>query len=285
MTCHNSNSASIGTNDKMKQNPRNKVDADQVLSLTRPREDWECNDSTNSDDDDGLNESLSSVGEHDSDDDSAGASVVTAPLTTPCSRPMKKRRVPHVQFSVVQVQEYAVTFGDHPCAEQYPLSLDWEHTAPTIMELTAYEGREKRTPCRRSCELPRPLSITERCLRLSQVAGLSIDELTIKEQQRQDQLEKERLEGLLRDEPEQPLSHDEAIDEEDWNEWSFGIDLDGPGWRSSFLEYELRDCDADEFDIEKSNKLHSVSMNSDPNTTAMQWTANDFAFVLGNGEV
>jgi hypothetical protein len=40
----------------------------------------------------------------------------------------KGKRKPTVRFSNVQIGEYELTIGDHPCTNFYPLSLDWSHS-------------------------------------------------------------------------------------------------------------------------------------------------------------
>jgi hypothetical protein len=51
------------------------------------------------------------------------------------------KRVRWVQFSTVQVREHAVTLGDHPLAESYPLSLDWAHAAVKETSVEDYEAK------------------------------------------------------------------------------------------------------------------------------------------------
>jgi hypothetical protein len=92
-----------------------------------------------------------------------------------------------VRFSVVQRREYSVTLGDHSLPDCFPLSLDWSHTQEQEASLDDYErSREKsrRVPL---------LTPFERCERISNVTGLSMDELEAQEYKRLMDLEMEEL--------------------------------------------------------------------------------------------
>lgn len=207
----------------MKQNLFNKAPSDQVYShITQSSlgtDNGVVYDGSDNDDSDGLNDSLSTVSSNNSsesdvsDDSSLEDEEVTSPVVrrdTPRQhrRLLKKRRIldatPRskrcVHFSVVQVQEYAVTFGDHPCPDRFPISLDWEHSS--VQEMDLYEFEERRRQRKRTCTRrqrgkgrPSPLSAAERCVKLSLVGGLAPAELTKREQERQERLEKELLES------------------------------------------------------------------------------------------
>ena len=43
----------------------------------------------------------------------------------------------------MRVREYSVTLGDHPCADSFPLTLDWEHTQAREVDLDRYEKRRR----------------------------------------------------------------------------------------------------------------------------------------------
>lgn len=51
----------------------------------------------------------------------------------------------HVRFHSVELQEYAVTLGDHPfCTGYFPLTLDWSHTRSVSTPINAYEASKLR---------------------------------------------------------------------------------------------------------------------------------------------
>lgn len=204
----------------MKQDLCNKAPSDQVYShITQSSlgtDNGVVYDGSDNDDSDGLNDSLSTVSSNNSsesddsslEDDEATSPVVRRDTPRQHRRLLKKRRIldttPRskrcVHFSVVQVQEYAVTFGDHPCPDRFPISLDWEHSS--VQEMDLYEFEERRRQRKRACTRrkrgngrPSPLSAAERCVKLSLVGGLAPAELTKREQERQEQLEKELLDS------------------------------------------------------------------------------------------
>jgi hypothetical protein len=54
-----------------------------------------------------------------------------------------------VTFSNIEVRQYEITVGDHPCCTVgCPLTLDWEYSASTKQSVEQYEAH--RTPLRRS---------------------------------------------------------------------------------------------------------------------------------------
>jgi len=54
-------------------------------------------------------------------------------------RRRRHRNNRHVRFYSVEFQEYAITFGEHPCAGSFPLTLDWKHTPNQCCSLDDYE--------------------------------------------------------------------------------------------------------------------------------------------------
>ena len=59
------------------------------------------------------------------------------------------QREPSVRFSIVQVREYSLTIGDHPCCRSgCPLSLDWDYETKTSVKIDQFEA--ERAPQRRS---------------------------------------------------------------------------------------------------------------------------------------
>jgi hypothetical protein len=61
----------------------------------------------------------------------------------------------HVRFSTVEIREYAVIVGDHPCCSAgLPLSLDWKYNpVPTIRQVKEFSGAKRP---------PQKLSLLER---------------------------------------------------------------------------------------------------------------------------
>jgi len=227
----------------MKQNIGNKAPSDQVYShITQSSSLGTDNvvvyDGSDNDDSDGLNDSLSSNNSSESDvsddssleDDEATNPVVRRDTPRQHRRLLKKRRIldatPRskrcVHFSTVQVQEYAVTFGDHPCPDRFPISLDWEHSS--VQEMDLYEFEERRRQRKRTCTRrkrcngrPSPLSAAERCVKLSLVGGLAPAELTKREQERQEQLEKELLDSYQCDDDSDDEDQSDDDDGEDYD--------------------------------------------------------------------
>lgn len=62
--------------------------------------------------------------------------------TAAAGRPRVKRTV---SFSKIEVREYALTVGDHPlCQDGLPLSLDWEHTESTEINICCSRERMEK---------------------------------------------------------------------------------------------------------------------------------------------
>ena len=51
---------------------------------------------------------------------------------------------PKVQFSTVQVRDYAIVLGDHPYCEMYPLSLDWNYVEILTTTMDDFEENHRR---------------------------------------------------------------------------------------------------------------------------------------------
>jgi hypothetical protein len=70
-----------------------------------------------------------------------------------------------VSFTSVEIREYNVIVGDHPCcASGFPLTLDWEYREVSNIEVDTYE--EVRSPRRHKEDLK--ISPEERCQLLSE---------------------------------------------------------------------------------------------------------------------
>lgn len=79
-----------------------------------------------------------------------------------------------VGFANVQVREYSVTIGDHPCCTMgCPLSLDWDYAAESVTPLDRYEAQR---PQRRSRHDLRTTA-AQRMQILSEDGGVSDGEL------------------------------------------------------------------------------------------------------------
>jgi hypothetical protein len=144
------------------------------------------------DDDD---EEVSSDEEDDDDNDEDEVIYLgTFRATTAPERPRKT-----VSFGNVQVQEYSVTLGDNPCADEtggYPLSLDWAHTEVVEYSLDWYEETKSEGACAE-------LSAGQRKRRIEDVTGVNPVVLEWKEEHR-----------LLKlAEGKQDASHADSVDE------------------------------------------------------------------------
>jgi hypothetical protein len=71
----------------------------------------------------------------DNDDDSAVDEHDQDPSSAESQR--------SVHFGNVEVQEYSVTLGDHPLCDNYPLTLDWQHTEAMEYDLDWYEETKR----------------------------------------------------------------------------------------------------------------------------------------------
>jgi hypothetical protein len=84
------------------------------------------------------------------------------------------RRPKEVRFSTVEIREYAVTIGDHPCVrDSVPMTLDWQYARKHRKDINSYEN--SRYFVRRS--YPQKLSPQERRRRIRETSRLSRSEL------------------------------------------------------------------------------------------------------------
>ena len=133
--------------------------------------------SSSSSDDEEEEETLSVTSMDVSDDG------CTTSAASPSRRSKNKGR--SVRFSSVHVQEHAVVLGDHPWSQEYPLTLDWRHSSPTLYSVDEYETHGRRRTSLSSSSPPQRLSPLERRLRLEIVNELSQDQVQEAEQERQ----------------------------------------------------------------------------------------------------
>jgi hypothetical protein len=108
-------------------------------------------------------------------------------------RPRTKNKA--VSFGIVQVQEYSVVLGDHPCREViggFPLSLDWAHTAAKEYSVDALEKAKANMSS--SSSLPRPdMTPADRMLRIAAVPGVGPADVQKQERTRLWKVEAEKL--------------------------------------------------------------------------------------------
>jgi len=107
-----------------------------------------------------------------------------------------------VRFSVVRVREYAITLGDHPMVDQYPITLDWTYEDKEEVELEVHlSSRLKRGEnlysCNDTSELSladwiEPLPAYERKAWLAAVTGLTETELFIQDFYRRRRVDAEK---------------------------------------------------------------------------------------------
>jgi hypothetical protein len=98
-----------------------------------------------------------------------------------------------VQFSTIEVREYAVAIGDHPMVDMYPITLDWPFIESEPQSIDDYESSRvsPATLNRRGIKAPR-LTATERMARLANVTGCSNQELFQQERKRQLTVQEEK---------------------------------------------------------------------------------------------
>mmetsp|Transcript_40265 Transcript_40265/g.83859 ORF Transcript_40265/g.83859 Transcript_40265/m.83859 type:complete len:242 (-) Transcript_40265:157-882(-) len=141
-----------------------------------------------------LVEDSSSSFEYDTDASSAMDISTTASSDesyASLTKQNEERRL--VQFATVHVREHALLLGDHPSAEEYPLTLDWKHASPIQYDINEFEHHYRTsTTCfirgssSKAC-LPRRLSPADRRLRLAAVNGESISQVFQEETDRRRQ--------------------------------------------------------------------------------------------------
>jgi hypothetical protein len=118
---------------------------------------------------------------------------------------------PHVKFGTIEIREYAVTLGDHPHADAYPLSLDWNFSSPKQISLQKYEAFKDSPLSPGSLKMTR----TERRRRIAAVMGIPALEVTMQEEQRRlREFENEQDESASFAEQED-LDEDSDIDSDD----------------------------------------------------------------------
>jgi hypothetical protein len=110
--------------------------------------------------------------------------------------PPSRRRRPrcHVTFGNVQVQEYSLTLGDHPCADAtggYPISLDWAHAEAE--EEYSLDWYEETRPDRLVL-----LTAEDRKFVIQDISGMDRPALESLEEQRLQSIERERIEQQQR---------------------------------------------------------------------------------------
>jgi hypothetical protein len=101
----------------------------------------------------------------DTEDEDHGA--VGLPIDAPRSNRKTMGHKKSVSFSSLEIREYEVVIGDHPCCTRgVPLSLGWEYSDAGRLNVDDYE--EARSPRRSRVDLR--TSSEERCEILSDVA-------------------------------------------------------------------------------------------------------------------
>jgi hypothetical protein len=106
-------------------------------------------------------------------------------------RPRKKS----VSFGTVQVQEYSLILGDHPCSEEiggFPLSLDWAHAPATEHSVDALE----RAKANMSSPQRPDMTPADRMLRIAAVSGIAPSDVLKQERTRLWKVEAEKLVAL-----------------------------------------------------------------------------------------
>lgn len=77
---------------------------------------------------------------------------------------------------VLEIRQHSLTVGDHPsCRDSLPISLDWEHAEPILIDVDGFEAQRKGVR-RRGDEMR--LSYFERKSKLQCVSGLTEAEMS-----------------------------------------------------------------------------------------------------------
>mmetsp|Transcript_15945 Transcript_15945/g.24145 ORF Transcript_15945/g.24145 Transcript_15945/m.24145 type:complete len:175 (-) Transcript_15945:107-631(-) len=77
---------------------------------------------------------------------------------------------------VLEIRQHSLTIGDHPsCRDSLPISLDWEHSEPILIDVDGFEAQRKGVR-RRGNEMR--LSYLERKSKLQCVSGLTEAEMS-----------------------------------------------------------------------------------------------------------
>jgi hypothetical protein len=116
----------------------------------------------------------------------------------------RARKSKRVHFTIVQVRVHAVTLGDHPLAESYPISLDWAHAPVQAMRVDDYEAKRVSRPLNGRYNRPpraRRMTRLERRVRLEQIMEVSPSALEHQEGFRRLALRRERSSLLAGDSP------------------------------------------------------------------------------------
>jgi hypothetical protein len=88
------------------------------------------------------------------------------------SKVLKRR----VSFSKIEIREYSVTIGDHPlCQDGLPLSLDWEHSESTEVNMSCSRERTEKY------QMPRRMTYQEKRDRIIATKDLSDENVRNKE--------------------------------------------------------------------------------------------------------
>jgi hypothetical protein len=125
-------------------------------------------------------------------------------FTTNTSTTQTQARITkRVQFTIIEVREHAVTLGDHPLAESYPISLDWAHAPVQVMRVDDYEAKRVVRPLNHYNRSPRARRMTrlERRVRLEQVMEVSPSALEDQEGFRCLAMQRQRSSVLTGDSP------------------------------------------------------------------------------------
>jgi hypothetical protein len=130
--------------------------------------------------------------------------ISTNTRTTQAQAQRPARITKGVQFTTVQVREHAVTLGDHPLADSYPISLDWAHAPVQVMRVDDYEAKRVMRPLNGRCNIPpraRRMTRLERRVRLEQIMQVSPSALEHQESFRRLALRREKSSLLAGDSP------------------------------------------------------------------------------------
>jgi hypothetical protein len=125
--------------------------------------------------------------------DMAPNNLIENQVSTITQGQTQARITKRVQFTTVQVREHAVTLGDHPLVESYPICLDWAHAPVQVMRVDDCEAKRSLRPLYDRYNRPRARRMTplERRVRLEQIMGVTPSALEGQEEVRCLELQRE----------------------------------------------------------------------------------------------
>lgn len=134
----------------------------------------------------------------------------------------RSNKNPSVQFSHVHIREYDVTLGDHPKTKLYPISLDWTYNDNTItIDLDEHINRNIQKRFDRMIEKAKVgrsayrLKAPERFQRITDVTGISMNQLYKMEVKRHEELHLECQQYIIANDRNEEEDEDDSLSDVD----------------------------------------------------------------------